>query len=38
VVRNDIMAKSFGFQLSDVQMEDKFMFKDIIKGKNVKKE
>jgi hypothetical protein len=33
------MAKSFNFQLYDIQMEDKFIFKDLIKGKkNIKKE
>ena len=33
VVREEIIAKSFNFKLSPVTMEDKFVFKDIIKGK-----
>ena len=37
VVREQIIAKSFGFSLrDDVQMEDKFEFKDIMKGKKPK--
>ena len=35
VVREEIMAPSFGFKLSDNRMEDKLVFKDIMKGKGV---
>ena len=33
VVREQIFAKSFDFKLSTVKMEDKFAFKDVLKGK-----
>ena len=33
VVREEIMAKSFDFKLSPLKMEDKFAFKDLIRGK-----
>ena len=33
VVREEIIAKSFNFKLSDLKMEDKFIFRDILKGK-----
>ena len=33
IVREEIIAKSFDFKLSTVCMEDKFTFKDVIKGK-----
>jgi len=36
VVREEIIAKSFNFKLSSISMEDKFTFKDIIKGKTKK--
>jgi hypothetical protein len=36
IVREEIIAKSFNFKLSDVKMEDKFAFKDLIKGKKPK--
>ena len=38
VVREEIMAKSFNFELSDVRMEDKFSFKDKLKGREPKQE
>ena len=38
VVREQIMAKSFNFTLSDVRMEDKFEFKDKLKGRETKKD
>lgn len=37
VVREHIIAKSFNFKLSDNVMEDKFEFKDLLKGKKSKK-
>ena len=33
VIREEVIAKSFNFALSDVVMEDKFKYKDILKGK-----
>ena len=38
VVREEIIAKSFNFALSEVTMEDKFAFKDKLKDKTVKRE
>mmetsp|Transcript_5650 Transcript_5650/g.8937 ORF Transcript_5650/g.8937 Transcript_5650/m.8937 type:complete len:94 (+) Transcript_5650:848-1129(+) len=38
VVREEIMAKSFNFHLSDISVEQKFEFKDIIKEKKMKAE
>lgn len=36
VVREEIIAKSFNFELSDTTMEDKFEYKDLMKGKKPK--
>lgn len=36
VVREEIIAKSFDFKLSNLKMEDKFTFKDLLKGKKAK--
>lgn len=33
VIREEVIAKSFNFPLSDVTMEDKFKYKAILKGK-----
>jgi len=33
VIREEIMAKSFNFELSDVLMEDKADYKTLLKGK-----
>ena len=38
VVRDEIMAPSFNFKLSDLTAQDKVDFKNIMKGKKVKKE
>ena len=35
VVREEIHIKSFDFKSSSLSMEDKFAFKDLIKGKKV---
>lgn len=35
VVRDDIMAKSFGFKLSDLSAQDKVDFKSVMHGKKV---
>ena len=36
VVRNDLIAKSMNLELSDIAVEDKAEFKDIIKNKKPK--
>lgn len=38
VVREEIMAKSFNFILSDIQMENKLEFKALMKGKQTVKD
>ena len=32
IIREEIMRKSFDFELSDIVMDDKFEFKSIMKG------
>lgn len=33
VVREEIIGKAFDFKMSSLKMEDKFAFKDLMKGK-----